>query len=78
VKRLHAASKLPSKAHESDAGYDLYSIQDVSIPAGETVTIRTGIAMEAPRGTYIHLAERSSLAKDYSLRVGGGVVDQGF
>ena len=34
--------------------------------------------MEASRGIYIYLAERSSLAKDYSLRVGGGVVDQGF
>ena len=34
--------------------------------------------MVAPEGTYIQLAERSSLAKNFSIHLGGGVVDRGF
>jgi dUTP pyrophosphatase len=78
VQKIWYKATIPTKAHPTDAGYDLYSSQDLTIPPSTNATVRTGIAMQAPRGTYIRLAERSSLAKEFNIGLGGGVVDQGF
>ena len=45
VKRLTKSAKLPTKAHNDDAGYDLYADEDVTIYPGETVKIHTGISI---------------------------------
>ena len=49
IKKLTKTAQLPYKAHDHDAGFDLYSDEDISIKAGETVLISTGIAMEIPK-----------------------------
>lgn len=45
IKKLLDNSFIPTKAHESDAGYDLYSPVDVILEPGNPIKIQTGIAV---------------------------------
>lgn len=77
IKKLHPDAIIPTRAHNTDAGYDLYSLEDVSIQGGHTVKIKTGIAIQPPKGYYGKISERSSLGSK-GLSVRGGVCDQGY
>ena len=61
VKKVNSNAKLPSKAHDTDAGFDLYAEKYSSIPVGETRLIGTGIAMAIPRGYAGLIWDRSSM-----------------
>ena len=52
VKKLSPTAKVPTKAHAEDAGWDIYADEDVIISNLSPHAIRTGIALELPRGTY--------------------------
>lgn len=77
-KKLHQAAKIPTKAHPSDAGFDLTA---VSVEAHDDIfTYGTGIAVEIPEGHVGLLFPRSSIA-DYStltLTNSVGVIDSGY
>ena len=77
AKRLNETAILPTRANANDAGLDLYALSDVFIPVGGSVRVPTGIAFNVPSGTYIQIADRSSLAVK-GLRTGAGVVDTGY
>lgn len=78
VKRLHPDAKLPTKAHASDAAFDLYLCGDNSWQTGRGVYIlHTGIAVEIPEGYYGQIAGRSSLGKQGYV-VLGGVIDSSY
>lgn len=67
VKKLHANAKIPTYAHTDDACADVYACIDgdahhVSIHPGQTVQIRTGIAVAIPSGWMIEFRPRSGLA----------------
>jgi dUTP pyrophosphatase len=75
VKLVHPKAILPTRATQYAAGVDLYSVEDVMIDPGTTWSIRTGIKISIPDGTYFRIAPRSGLAKNYGLDVLAGVVD---
>ena len=77
VKRLNENAILPTRAQFDDAGLDLYSSDSVFIPYGSSGKIPTGISVATPSGTYIQIADRSSMAVK-GLRTGAGVVDSQF
>lgn len=77
VLKLSDSAKLPSNAHSTDVGLDLYADEDAFIKTGETVTIGTGIAMSIPRGFYGKIEDRSSMAS-MGIRTGAGVIDAGY
>ena len=78
VKKLHPDAKLPTKAHASDAAFDLYLCGDNSWQTGRGVHIlHTGIAVEIPEGYYGQIAGRSSLGKQGYV-VLGGVIDSSY
>jgi dUTP pyrophosphatase len=78
VKKLSPESIIPSKATPDSIGYDLYSIEEVSIPTNSKALIGTGIAMTPPKGTYIRIAPRSGLAFKNMIQVGAGVIDPDY
>lgn len=84
VKRLVEQAKLPEKAHESDAGYDLFAVGSYIIPAKNRTTVDTGISVELPnlgimsRDLYLRIAPRSGMAHTYGIDVFAGVVDRGY
>lgn len=78
VKRLTPSAKLPTKAHPSDAGFDIYANVDLDIPSGKTRLVSTGIAIEIPEGYYGRLKGRSGLTSKTLLRVQEGTIDSNY
>ncbi len=78
VKLLHPDARMPTVAYAgSDIGYDLYSIEDVILPPGRPVKVRTGIALEGPPGFGFVLGDRSSMASK-GITYAGGRIDAGY
>jgi dUTP pyrophosphatase len=80
VKKLREDSILPQYAHPGDAGLDLFAVESVAIPAGETRLVKTGIALELPVGTEAQVRPRSGLALKHQITVLNtpGTIDEGY
>lgn len=78
VKKLHEDALIPTKAHISDAGFDLYASETVEIFAGETKLVPTGLAFELPQGYELQVRPRSGVSLHSSLKVILGTVDSGY
>ena len=80
VKRADVEAKLPTKAHEDDAGWDLYSLYDYVINPHETVKVDTGLNFQLPEGTCGAIYARSGLATKQGLRPANcvGICDAGY
>ena len=61
IKKLHSDAKIPFLATEHSAGFDLYSMEDYELQAGETKAISTGIAIEIPEGKALFIWDRSGM-----------------
>ncbi|MGI8770951.1 MAG: dUTP diphosphatase [Acidobacteriaceae bacterium] len=78
VKLLHPEAKLPTVTHAgSDLGFDLYSVEDVTLEPGVPTKVRTGIAVEGPEGYGFILGDRSSMAAQ-GVTYAGGRIDAGY
>ena len=63
IKKLSENARIPEYASVGSAGADLYNASgDVTIDAGESVAIGTGIAMQIPEGYVGLVYARSGLA----------------
>lgn len=79
IKCLSENAKLPTRATDFAAGYDLYSAQSITlIPPRERSLIKTNIAIKIPNGYYGRIAPRSGLALKNGIDIGGGVVDSDY
>lgn len=52
--------KLPYRAHETDAGGDLYSAVNITLNPGDVELIDTGVAVKIPKGYMGQIFNRSS------------------
>lgn len=78
IKKLTENAKMPTKAHATDAGYDLYAAS-TSVDKNYNVVYGTGIAVEIPAGYVGLVFPRSSIAsKDIMLSNSVGVIDSGY
>jgi len=83
IMKLHEAAIIPTYAHDTDAGMDMYCTE-AFLENGHNHTNRmwvckTGIAMEIPEGYVGLLFPRSSITKtDLFLRNSVGVIDAGY
>ena len=75
---VEQGARCPTRAHETDAGYDLYSNEEVMIAAQEKVLVSTGVKMAIPSGYFGKIFSRSGLAVKSDLEVGAGVIDSGY
>jgi dUTP pyrophosphatase len=80
VKLLHPAARLPQRAHPGDAGADLFSVEEVAIPAGERRDVGTGLALAIPAGHAGFVLPRSGLAFKHGIMVvnSPGLIDAGY
>ena len=69
VKKLSAKAILPTYGSEEAAGADLYACLDeeITIGAGETAWIGTGISLEVPKGCAGLIYARSSMGTKRGL-----------
>jgi dUTP pyrophosphatase len=80
VRRLDSHAKIPTKGSDYAAGYDLYALNDVTIPAKGKRIVKTGVAMRIPRiqfpyAVYGSIRSRSGLSVKHGIEVGAGVID---
>lgn len=68
IKRLDEKAVIPKRGSASAAGYDIYSIEEVSLPPGETKLIKTGLSMEIPENYFGGVFARSGLAVKEGIR----------
>ena len=71
---------MPARAHDGDAGVDLYSAVDVLLPPGERALVPTGVAVAIPHGMVGLIHPRSGLASRVGLSIvnSPGTVDAGY
>ena len=74
IKRLTDTAVLPIKAHDSDAGIDIYADEDVVLKPNKTVLVSTGISMVIPEGYAGFIWDRSSMGVKGLHRFAGVIV----
>lgn len=80
VKLLSAAARLPERAYEHDAAYDLYAAEDALLPPLGRAVIGTGIALGLPAGLAALTLPRSGLAARHGISIVNtpGLIDPGY
>jgi len=78
IKLLHNAAQVPTKNNPTDAGFDLYSIEDLVIVSGERKIISLGIASEISEGYFVLVRDRSGLAAKHGIYTLAGVIDSDY
>jgi len=68
----------PSRAYDTDAGWDLMTIEPAVIHPGERTLVRTGIAIAMPPGWWGRIVGRASTWAKWHLQVTEGVIDAGY
>ena len=77
---LDEGVQLPTYAHETDAGLDIYAREEITLAPGETKIINTGIKMAIPDGYAILIQPRSGQSAKTKLRIANspGLIDAGY
>jgi dUTP pyrophosphatase len=80
VSRLKDDAVLPTRAHDGDAGLDLYACEAAHIGPGERWSVGTGVAVEIPDGHAGLVLPRSGLAKKHGITLvnAPGLIDSGY
>lgn len=80
VQKLSDHAILPTRAHSTDAGVDLYAVEDIAIPVLGRRLVNTGIAVAIPAGHVGYITPRSGLANSHGITVlnSPGTVDSGY
>lgn len=78
--RLHERAVLPSKATAGDAGFDISSVEAVTLAPGQRLLVKTGIAVEIPEGHGGLVLPRSGLALRHGISLvnSPGLIDSGY
>lgn len=74
---LDSFAKMPTRAHETDAGLDLCSPKRVFIWPRSSVAIDTGVHIELPKGTAGLLVAKSGLNVKHNI-TSTGLIDEGY
>ncbi|MBA3328147.1 MAG: dUTP diphosphatase [Solirubrobacterales bacterium] len=80
VRRLDPAARLPVRAHDDDAGYDLHALEALELAPGARALVRTGIAIELPLRHAGLVLARSGLAARHGIALvnAPGLIDGGY
>ena len=78
VQKLSEYAIVPSKSNRSDAGWDLYAVEDAIIEPSQTELIGTDIAMAIPEGYVGLIWDRSGMAAKRGIHRFAGVIDSGY
>jgi dUTP pyrophosphatase len=80
VVRLDRDLPMPSRAHDGDAGVDLFSALDIELAPGHRALVPTGIAVAIPHGMVGLVHPRSGLAARVGLSIvnSPGTIDAGY
>lgn len=75
--KLDDGAKMPTRAHDLDAGYDLYARETAAVPPGHPVVFDTGVHVQIPAGFVGFLKSKSGLNVKSGIQ-SEGVIDSGY
>ena len=75
VKLIHDDATMPERGSPYAVGFDVTSVEFVTIHPKEQKLVNIGLAVACPTGTYARIAPRSGLALKHNLSIGAGVID---
>jgi len=80
ILKLRDDAVLPTRAHDGDAGLDLYACEAAHIGPGERWGVGTGVGVEIPEGHAGLVLPRSGLAKKHGIALvnAPGLIDSGY
>jgi len=80
VTKTRDGATMPTRAHEGDAGLDLYACEAAHLGPGERWSVGTGIAVEIPDAHAGLVLPRSGLAREHGITVlnSPGLIDSGY
>lgn len=67
----------PTRAHETDAGLDLYSMETKNVLGCESAVFRTGVHVELPKGCAGLVVSKSGLNVKHDI-TSTGLIDEGY
>ena len=73
IKRLDNSLPMPAYQTSGAVAFDLYSRENLSVPAKGIVLVPSNLIIETPRGYALIITARSSLAKKKGLMLANGV-----
>jgi deoxyuridine 5'-triphosphate nucleotidohydrolase len=77
--KTHVLAKLPTKNHESDTGYDVYSVENVIVPARGSAVVGVGLKFaDIPEGYWVKVESRSGLGFKHGITAHPGIIDNGY
>lgn len=75
--KLDPMAWIPERAHDTDAGLDLKSPLNITVPARGSAIIDTGVHIQLPPGTAGMLKSKSGLNVKHGI-TSEGVIDEGY
>lgn len=75
--KLDPGAYMPTRAHETDAGLDLYAMHDHEVPAYGSAEFNTGVHIEIPEGYVGDVKSKSGLMMKHNITT-DGTVDCGY
>jgi dUTP diphosphatase len=78
--KLSEKATMPTRAHDDDAGLDLYAAESARIVPGARVSVGTGLAVAIPEGLAGLVLPRSGLALKHGVTLinSPGLIDPGY
>jgi len=77
--RTHPDAELPYRAHASDSGYDLTSVEEVIVPGRGSVVVPVGVTLGyLEPGWWFRVEPRSGLGFKHNLQPHLGIIDNGY
>ena len=78
IKKLTGRARIPQRAHSTDAGLDVFSMNDVTIPPESDFLFPLGWSCEIPNNWTLIVKEKSGLATKKKITIGACVIDSGY
>ena len=79
VVKTHPDAKLPHRAHASDSGYDVYSVEEAIVPGRGSVVVPVGLTLAyITPGYWFRVEPRSGLGFKHNLQPHLGIIDNGY
>jgi dUTP pyrophosphatase len=80
VKLLREGARLPARAYEGDAAFDLFSADELELPPLGRALVGTGVALDLPPGAAALTLPRSGLAARHGISLvnAPGLIDPGY
>lgn len=80
IEICNSDAKIPTYANLTDAGMDIYALEDITINPGETVLLKTGFKVAIPDGYELQVRPKSGISLKTKLRIANtpGTIDTGY